>query len=157
MPSVPKTWCVILSLRAKHIPGKKSFELMNTSAGKIGEWGEGIAVEYLEECGYQILIRNYHTSQGEIDIVSVSPDLHPPCLVFVEVKTRSSSKYGYPEEAVDRKKWQRMVKAILHYLEANPDQESEWRVDVIAILGQPEGASPQIQHYENVVMPDERD
>ena len=130
---------------------------MKASSGKIGQWGEGIAAEYLEERGYQILTRNYHTSQGEIDIVAVSPDIQYPCLVFVEVKTRSSPKYGYPEEAVGRKKWQRMSKAILVYLEAHPDLESEWRVDVIAILGQPGGVNPQIQHYENVVMPNERE
>lgn len=130
---------------------------MKANSGKIGKWGEDIASEYLEERGYQVLTRNYHTFQGEIDIIAVSPDIHYPCLVFVEVKTRSSPKFGYPEEAVDRKKWQRMRKAITHYLEAHPELVSEWRVEVIAILGHPGGTTPQIQHYENVVMPDERE
>lgn len=130
---------------------------MNAKTCKTGQWGEGIAAEFLEDSGFTILDRNYHAPQGEIDIVAVSPDIRLNCLVFVEVKTRSSSKHGYPEEAVSRKKWHNLSSAIEHYLEAHPDLDHEWRLDVIAILGQPDGKEPQIQHYENVVMPDERE
>lgn len=130
---------------------------MNANTCQIGQWGEGIAAHYLNGLGYKILSRNYHTPQGEIDIVAVHPDQRLPCLVFVEVKTRSSSKFGYPEEAVSRAKWIRITAAIQHYLENNPDWQAEWRVDVIAILGHPSQDGPQIQHFENVVMPDERE
>jgi len=129
---------------------------MSTDTCRIGEWGEDIAAEYLKKNGYTILTRNYHTSQGEIDIVAVSPKTRLSCLVFVEVKTRTSTKYGYPEEAVTQKKWDHMQSAIQCYFESHPDNQLDWCVDVIAILGYPEQGSPQIQHYENVVMIDER-
>ena len=128
---------------------------MKTDTSRIGEWGEGIAAEYLEKNGYTILTRNYHTSQGEIDIIVVSPEIRLSCLVFVEVKTRTSNLYGYPEEAVTRKKWNHLQSAIQSYFEKHPDKPFDWCVDVIAVLGHPDQGIPQIQHYENVVMIDE--
>lgn len=129
---------------------------MSTNIKKIGEWGEGIAAEYLEKNGYTILTRNYHSSQGEIDIVAVGPVIRLSCLVFVEVKTRTSKCYGYPEEAVTRKKWDHMQSAIQSYFESHLVDQLDWCVDVIAILGKPDQDNPQIQHYENVVMDHER-
>ncbi len=129
---------------------------MTTDTSKIGQWGEGVAVKYLENTGYTILTRNYHTSRGEVDIIALSPDTRLNCLVFVEVKTRTSHKHGYPEEAVGRSKWERLQAAIQRYLESHPDESSDWCVDVIAIVGHPDQGDPEIQHFENVVMIDDR-
>lgn len=129
---------------------------MSNDGSRIGEWGEGIAAAYLEDRGYTLLTRNYHTSQGEIDIVALSPSASLPCLVFVEVKTRTSHSYGYPEEAVTRKKWDHLQTAIQWYFESHPAQSLDWRVDVIAVLGHPDQEKPQIEHYINVVMIDDR-
>lgn len=131
--------------------------MYTTNAGKLGQWGEGIAAEYLEQVGYTVLDRNYHTPVGEIDIVAVNEIAKYPGLVFVEVKTRTSKRHGYPEESVGKKKWDHLQAAIQYYLEAHPDINLEWCVDVIAIVGHPDQKSPQIQHYKNVVMADERD
>ena len=128
---------------------------MNADSSRIGQWGEGIAAEYLESKGYAILTRNFHSPQGEIDIVAFNEDPRFPCLVFVEVKTRTSSRFGYPEDAFSRKKWEHMQTAIQYYLETHPRVELDWSVDVIAVLGHPDQEKPQIQHYENVVMADE--
>jgi len=130
---------------------------MKTDPSSIGQWGEGIAAKYLENTGYTILARNYHTSQGELDIVAVAPGARLFCLVFVEVKTRTSQKHGYPEEAVGRKKWHHLQAAIQSYLESHPDQTSDYCLDVIAVLGHPHQGDPQIEHFENVVMSDERE
>jgi putative endonuclease len=129
---------------------------MSADTIQIGQWGEGIAAEYLEKNGYSILTRNFHTPTGEIDIVAFNPDTRLSCLVFVEVKTRTSQKHGYPEEGVSKKKWDHLQTAIQCYLESHPDMHVEWRVDVIAIVGHPDQENPQIQHFENVVMADER-
>ena len=128
---------------------------MSADSNSIGQWGEGVAAEYLESKGYTILTRNYHSPQGEIDIVAFNEDPWFPCLVFVEVKTRTSTKYGYPEEALVKKKWEHIQNAIQHYLETHPIIDLEWCVDVIAVLGRPNQDNPQIQHYENVVIVDE--
>ena len=128
---------------------------MSADTSRIGQWGEGVAAEYLESKGYTILARNFHSSQGELDIVALNEDSRFPCLVFVEVKTRTSTKYGYPEEAFCKRKWEHMQSAIQHYLETYPRIALDWRVELIAIVGHPDQERPQIQHYENVVMRDE--
>ena len=128
---------------------------MSADSRAIGQWGEGVAVAYLVSKGYTILARNFHSPQGEIDLVAYDQDPKLPCLVFVEVKTRTSDKYGYPEEAFVKKKWEHMQSAIQYYLEMHPAVDLEWCVDVIAVLGHPDQENPQIQHYENVVIIDE--
>jgi len=130
---------------------------MSADTSKTGQWGEDIAAEYLKNNGYAVLTRNFHTPTGEIDIVALKQITHVSCLVFVEVKTRTSQKHGYPEEAVSRKKWNHLQTAIQYYLESHPDVNVEWYVDVIAILGHPDQENPQIQHFQNVVMADERE
>lgn len=129
---------------------------MITESNQVGQWGERIAAEYLEKTGYTILTRNYHAPTGEIDLVAVNPDSRVACLIFVEVKTRTSHKHGYPEEGVSKKKWDHLQAAIQCYLTSYPDTSDEWCVDVIAIVGHPDRENPQIQHFENVVMADER-
>ena len=62
----------------------------------FGDLGEDYAVKLLKKVGYQIIERNFSTKLGEIDIVTRVGD----SLIFVEVKTRWSKKYGLPEEAV---------------------------------------------------------
>lgn len=130
---------------------------MSADTAKTGQWGEDIAAGYLKDHGYTVLTRNFHTPMGEIDIVALKQIANLSCLVFVEVKTRTSQKYGYPEEAVSRKKWNHLQTAIQYYLESHPELNLEWCVDVIAILGDPAQENPQIQHFQNVVMADERE
>lgn len=127
----------------------------------IGRWGEGVAARYLEENGYKILGQNVRTLYGEIDLVAVSggsPDgieLMDQVgskgeVVFVEVKTRSSSTYGYPEEAVTAPKKVHLLSSAQAYLLDHPELTGAWRIDVIAIRRQ-RGQSPEILHFENAV------
>lgn len=121
-----------------------------------GRWGEAQAAIYLEQRGYSILERNVRTPYGEIDLVAQideNPHWHEPhCLttVFVEVKTRSSSAFGLPEEAVTRKKKEHLQAACQAYIEAHPEHNGAWRVDVIAIRRLQDG-SVDIAHFENVL------
>ncbi|RMD50459.1 DUF91 domain-containing protein [Candidatus Parcubacteria bacterium] len=66
----------------------------------FGDKSEAKAVKFLRAAGYKILIRNYRTVFGEVDIVAKDGDE----FVFVEVKARHSDKFGYPEEAVTERK-----------------------------------------------------
>ncbi len=95
----------------------------------LGKLGEDLAVRYLTAEGYQIIQRNFLCRQGEIDII-VSKDEE---LIFVEVKTRTSLKYGDPIEAVTETKQKHIKKAIKYYLYKNSLNNSFIRIDVIEI------------------------
>jgi len=111
---------------------------------KIGAWGESVAVKNLEEHGYNILARNTRTPFGEIDIIAEKDGI----TIFVEVKTRTSSKYGPPEIAVTPRKQEHMLSAAEHYT-AEHDID-HWQIDVIAVEGKP-GSQPKFTHFENAL------
>jgi len=124
---------------------------------KVGKWGEDLGAEYLSKIGYRILNRNYRTPSGEIDLVALDNNEDDPCLVFVEVKTRTNERFGYPEEAVTRKKWLHMMNAIEYYFENNLQYDYDWRIDVIAVQCISPSYKPDLEHFENVVIPDGED
>lgn len=113
---------------------------------RFGAWGERLAVQHLEAHGYTILARNLRTPYGELDIIASQAEM----LVFVEVKTRSSAAFGYPEEALTPTKQAHLLNAASAYMQAHPELPANWRIDVIAILQQPKQL-PQIIQYENVI------
>lgn len=113
----------------------------------LGHWGETVAADFLIQKGYQVLHRNERTAFGEIDLVARQDRV----TVFVEVKTRTSLNYGYPEESITRQKRHHMIQAALAYLGDHPELAGDWRLDVIAIQGRKGGPPPEIVHYENAV------
>lgn len=119
---------------------------------EIGIWGEGIAATYLIQKGYSIVLRNYYTSEGEIDIIAFQEVDEERMLVFVEVKTRTSIKYGFPEEAITKKKWDHLLNAVNRYFQEHPEYIGAWQIDVIAVQRLTKDQSPNIDHFENVVM-----
>lgn len=96
---------------------------------ELGRFGEDMAARYLEEEGYKILARNYRNRYGELDIICIKNEV----LVFVEVKTRRSNRYGSAEEAITPKKIEHIKKVALHYLAAYHFKYKEIRFDVISI------------------------
>jgi len=113
----------------------------------LGKLGETVAVQQLEARGFQILERNWRVLEGEVDIVAEEGGT----VVFVEVKTRRSRKFGFPEEAITRKKRARLIKAALAYLEENHLQDVSWRFDLIAIECYPNGEVYRIEHLEDII------
>lgn len=97
----------------------------------IGLEYEKLAGAYLVNKGYKLLCYNYRCKQGEIDIVAQLD----ACVVFVEVKYRTNSLYGYPREAVNYKKQQRILQTARFYLRQHMKYEVSCRFDVIEILG----------------------
>jgi putative endonuclease len=91
--------------------------------------GEIAAVDYLRGVGYRILIHNYRSPLGEIDIVAEDGE----SLVFIEVKTRSTSIFGTPQEAVDRKKQSKIARAALYYLSERQIKRKNCRFDVVVV------------------------
>lgn len=111
-----------------------------------GDLGEELAAMYLKEKGYEVLHRKWRYGKEEIDIIAQEKDE----LVIVEVKTRSGSFFGEPEDFVNRKKQKHLVKAANAYMEEN-DTDMEVRFDVIGIILT--GSSHQINHIKDAFVP----
>lgn len=112
----------------------------------MGIWGEDCACSFLESQGFSIVDRNIRSPHGEIDILAQKDNQ----LVFVEVKTRSNTANGYPEEAVTEGKIQHMAASIEWYLDQQNNFNSNWRVDVISVIGKPGSKkSPKIDWWQN--------
>jgi putative endonuclease len=97
--------------------------------GKFGDQGESYAASLLQAKGYTILDRNFRTKVGEIDIIALDDDT----LVFVEVKSRKSSRFGAPVEAVNARKLARVKRAGEYYSLTHPKLPKRQRIDVVAI------------------------
>jgi putative endonuclease len=115
------------------------------SRRELGLWGENLAADYLSQLGYYIIDRNVYTQYGEIDLVVQ----HGDCIVFVEVKTRSSTAFGLPEEAVTVQKQIHLIDSAQAYLQLHPELSGDWRIDVIAIQRYQHDQEPEIIHFEN--------
>lgn len=96
------------------------------TAGKLGE---DAAVKVLAKQGYKIIARNFRSKFGEIDLIAVDRDV----LVFVEVKTRWTKEYGYPEEAVNYWKIRSIIKTGQYYKLLHPNTPELLRIDVVAV------------------------
>lgn len=97
---------------------------------EIGNYGEDIAARYLKNLQHKILERNYKCKIGEIDIISRYKDF----LCFTEVKTRYDINYGFPLEAVNRKKQFNIYKVANFYILKNNISNLNFRFDVIEVL-----------------------
>jgi len=95
----------------------------------LGQLGEDEASQKLLELGYKIKERNYKNIIGEIDIIAQDKDI----LCFVEVKTKSGSGYGSPEEMVDQRKQRKIIKTAQLYISENKLEDINWRIDVVAV------------------------
>lgn len=112
----------------------------------LGKKGEDLATAYLVNKGYQILHRNWRHSRTEVDIIArIGNDW-----VFVEVKTRETDYFGYPEEAVDKAKQKQLQKAADSYVDANPIQ-GEIRFDIVAVILN--NQKQEIHHIEDAFWP----
>lgn len=111
---------------------------------QIGDRGEKLAVMYLENKGYTILEQNYRFEHAEVDIIAFKEQE----IVFVEVKLRSSLKYGHPEDAVTEEKKQQIFKAAEAWLYERKMDGSPVRFDVISILSK-NPTEHKIKHFEN--------
>lgn len=108
-----------------------------------GRKGEQIALEYLKKQGFKILEMNKHFSRFcEVDIIALDRDT----LVFAEVKTRSSERYGIPLEAITKEKYNNIRKGLYMYLQENPKYK-KYRIDAISILLKPK---LEIKHLKNI-------
>jgi putative endonuclease len=95
-----------------------------------GELGERAAKRYLKKHGLKFLTANFRTDRGEIDLVFRDKD----CLVFVEVKTRSSEEWTRPAAAVDAERRRRLTRCGLDYLHLLKNPLVKVRFDIVEVL-----------------------
>ncbi len=100
----------------------------NASTISVGNSKEDLATEYLVKKGYTILERNFRWKRSEIDIIGRVKNT----IVFVEVKYRSNTNYGYPEQFVDQKKVENILRGAENYVSAT-NWAGPIRFDIIAI------------------------
>ena len=96
---------------------------------ELGNLGEKLARDYLLTVNYIILATKYRCPYGEIDIINKLGST----IIFTEVKLRSNLNYGYPSEAVNKTKRQKIYKTALYFINSNYNINNNYRFDVIEI------------------------
>ena len=101
---------------------------MNNHRLNLGKFGEKLAAEFLIKKGYRMVEKNFRTRYGEIDLIAEKGDE----FLFVEVKTREMSGFGYGEQAVDYFKTKHLIRAAEIYCQKNK-MEKFWRMDIVSV------------------------
>lgn len=114
---------------------------MGTAKDAVGRYGEQVAVDYLLDQGMRLLDRNWRCSAGEIDAVLRDGDT----LVFAEVKTRRTERFGTPAEAVGYVKQTRLRRLAAIWLAQSPVHPPEVRFDLVSVRPQRAGAA-DVEH-----------
>ena len=109
-----------------------------------GDRGEALAAGFLRKIGYEILRRNFRSRLGEIDLIARDGEE----VVFVEVKTRSSERWGEPEDAVTRGKQRRLYQAAKQFADHNRLHDRTLRFDVVSVL-LADGREPEFTHFKD--------
>jgi putative endonuclease len=114
---------------------------MKATTKTLGAQGEELAVKYLRKQGYKVIQRNYQCRWGEIDLVARDKDT----LSFVEIKSRSSSDFGLPQDSVDRFKQERIIQVAKAFMaEHHLNETIPARFDVVAIRLTPSGPEMEL-------------
>lgn len=122
-------------------PKERSVE-SRRDALEFGKFGEQMATRYLEDKGYTILDRNYRRGHLEIDLIAQDKGE----LVIVEVKTRADNTHFQPEDAVDHRKRQALIRLANEYVKTHNRTENV-RFDIVTIVSNAHGAD--IKHIKN--------
>jgi putative endonuclease len=110
---------------------------------KTGNQGEKLAADYLEKKGFEVIARNFRFGKAEIDLIVKRDNW----MIFVEVKTRSSTAFGEPEEFVDDFKGNRIFEAAEEFIYAQ-DWRGHIRFDIISVKL---GGEVVIEHFEDAI------
>ena len=121
----------------------------------LGKIGEQYAEQYLVAKGYQIIEKNFYTRFGEIDLIAIEPAAarsHAPTLAFIEVKTRTSTHFGTPTNAITYSKKQKIIKTALYFLNSSTKKLPYiWRIDAIGIQLDRKHNLIEINHIKNII------
>ena len=113
---------------------------------ELGKKGEEIARKFLLKKGYKIIATNWRYKKEEIDIIAK----HENKIIFVEVKTRTSSYFEAPEQAVTKKKQRFLINAANEFIQSN-NIDTEGRFDIISVICN--SNAEEINHIEDAFYP----
>ena len=134
----------------KHIRNSKWFPRTEQS---LGDRGERAAIRYLKKKGYLIIAASENLGVGEIDIIAVDRSRvrrgGKRVVVFVEVKTRTSTGKGQPTDAVDDRKQKQISRAAMTYIRRHALEKCATRFDVVSIIWPMDSRKPEIEHFES--------
>ena len=114
---------------------------------ETGALGEKFARNFLKKKGYRIRETNFRCHEGEIDIIAEKKDY----LVFIEVRTKTSSSFGSPEESITYTKKEKLVASALSYMETHRNLPALWRIDFVAVELDKDGRAVRIDLIENAI------
>jgi putative endonuclease len=114
---------------------------------RFGNRGEDLAAVFFISKGFRVVARNWSCRVGEIDLICERDGVTH----FVEVKTRKTTEYGNPEDAITRTKLLHLRRAIESYLLSSRTPPKRYQADALAILEEP-GKPPEFHYVENVMM-----
>lgn len=106
---------------------------MTKERQKLGREGEELAKRFLLSKGYKIVKRNFRAPFGEIDLIAYQKKV----LVFIEVRTKTSSNFGAPEESISLNKKKKISRLASFYLKAKRLNKIDCRFDVVGITRKP--------------------
>jgi putative endonuclease len=113
-----------------------------------GKLGEELAGKALKKNGYHIIDKNYRCRYGEIDIVARKKD----SLVFIEVRSKTGSSFGSPEESITAAKKRKIMTTALDYIATHENLPPDWRIDFVAVEFDESGKKVQrLEIIENAV------
>ena len=115
----------------------------------IGTIGEYISCEYLKDHDYDIVDRNFYCREGEIDIVAIDKNRRPEEYCFIEVKLRSSEKYGRPASAITEIKKKHLLNASKYYIYKKRVINKIIRYDVIEVYNTCYLFLSKLKHYHH--------
>lgn len=116
---------------------------------EIGNIGEDVAVEYLENMNYKIIQRNFLSRYGEIDIIA--KDIKSNEIVFIEVKTRTNNNYGKPVDAINYQKVKHIYKTAQYYIKQNKLEQKYIRFDAIEVYLSEILKKARVHHIYNMI------
>lgn len=111
----------------------------------LGDFGERVAEKYYVEQGFRILERKFNVAGGELDLIAETDTI----LVFVEVKTRSNTNYGFPAESINQKKLLHMKRAATAYLFKHPSKK-EMRFDAFEVFAKIVDGEPLLERVNHI-------
>lgn len=116
---------------------------------ELGELGEEKCAQLFLSKKYKIIERNWRFHKNEIDLIAENKNE----IVFVEVKTRSKSHWGYPENFLSNSQIKRLLEAVNAYINIKKINKKV-RFDVVSIIVDVKnGNSMQIEHFEDIIIP----
>jgi putative endonuclease len=116
---------------------------MTATRKHLGRQGEALAIDFLKKNRYTILQKNYRCVFGEIDIIALKKNV----LSFIEVKARTSVRFGLPQEAITARKQRKISRVALEFMQRYRVEDKQARFDVVAVQLTPAG--PRIELIEN--------